>query len=316
MARGNPKKTLEKKKLLEQGFRECYYCNEPVKPKALRCPHCGKWYSSGKQILAFSLVIIIALSLVSVYYLYPTGEQGAYVPSSEVPAVLSASPIGMSVSTSSKIVVTFNRDMDRDSVQSAFITSPNVPGVFSWNDRALTFTPTSLMNEGTIYTVTVGSTAIDTTGLHLDCDMYSWQFTTAGGSAITLRSIGTGENDFWSAAVTHPSWAINDVQTKPILILTHTQGCAPCETMMGICGEVSSVYSASITYYDLTSGTDEPQATDCFAAYDPVPPNYVPLTTILTKGPNNSIIWHSWEGVVDEATLTSWVDDAITYHEQ
>ncbi len=299
---------------MDKGYIECGYCNELVKPNALKCPNCGKWYTSGKQVIAVSLVFIIAVSLVSVYYFYPAGGQGAYVPPDDVPAVLSASPTGLSVSIGSKISVTFNRDMDRNSVQSAFTVSPNIPGAFSWNGKTLTFTPTSSLAAGTIYTITVGSSAVDTTGLHLDCGMYSWQFTTAGGSAATLRSIGTGQNDFWSATTAHPSWAVTAVQARPVLILTHTEGCAPCETMIGICGDVSSDYSGQITYYDLTSGINEPQATDCFTAYDPVPPNYVPLTTVLTLGPNSQIIWHSWEGVIDEATLSSWIDDAISYH--
>jgi hypothetical protein len=86
--------------------------------------------------------------------------------------------------------------------------------------------------------------------------------------------------------------------------------------MTETCSKVSTAYSGKITYHKLVSGTNEPQATDTFKAYDPVPPNYVPLTTVLTKGPNNTVIWHSWEGVVDQATLSSWLDDAITYHNQ
>jgi hypothetical protein len=84
--------------------------------------------------------------------------------------------------------------------------------------------------------------------------------------------------------------------------------------MIVICGDVSASYGSQITYYDLTSQINEPQASDCFAAYDPVPPNYVPLSTILTMGPNNQILWHSWEGVVDRAILSSWLDDALSYH--
>ena len=315
MARPNTKRRREEKELKEKGYIQCGYCNQLVKPNALKCTHCGKWFSSGKQVLAVSLVIIIALSLVSVYYLYPGDGQGAYVPSGD-PKVLSTTPIGMSVSTGSRITVAFDREMNKTSVQSAFTISPNVPGAFSWNGNTLIFTPTSQMSEGSIHTVTIGSTAVDMAGLHLDSGIYRWQFTTAGGGASTLRSIGTGANEFWSASTSHPAWAANAVQIKPVLILTHTQGCAPCETMIGICGKVSSGYGTQITYYDLTSGVNEPDATDCFGAYDPVPPNYVPLTTILTKGPNNTIIWHSWEGVIDEATLSSWIDDAITYHNQ
>jgi len=316
MSRPNVKRRREEKEMKEKGYIPCGYCNELVKPSALKCTHCGKWYASGKQALVVSLVLIISLSLVSVYYIFPTDGQGAYVPPSNVPTVLSASPTGMSVSTGSKISVTFNRDMDQNTVQSAFTISPYVPGTFSWNGKTMTYTPNNPLSAGAYYTVTVGNTALDSTGQRLDCGIYSWRFTTAGGSAPTLRSIGTGDNDFWSASVNHPSWVLTDLQVRPVLILTHTEGCYPCQIMTETCRDISAAYSGLITYHKLISGTNEPQATDTFKAYDPVPPNYVPLTTVLTKGPNNSVIWHSWEGVVDEATLSSWLDDAITYHNQ
>ncbi len=315
MARANLKRKREEKELKDKGYVECYHCDELVKPSALKCPHCGKWYSSGKQALAVSLVLIIALSLVSVYYFYQD-SQGAYDPSSAAPTVLSANPTGLTVSTDSSIAVTFSKDMDKASVQAAFSISPSIPGSFSWSGRTMTFAPTNPLADGSVYTATVGSSAVDATGKTLDCGVYTWRFTTtAGGATIpTIRTIGTGDNNFWSISTSHPSWALSEVQSRPVLILTHTTGCAPCVTMGEICEDVSSAYSSQIKYYDLTSGVNEPQATDCFAAYDPVPPNYVPLTTILTKGPNNQILWHSWEGVIDEATLSSWIDDAITYH--
>jgi hypothetical protein len=180
MARQTSKRRRQENELKEKGYIECAYCSELVNPKALKCEHCGKWYSSGKQVITISLVLIIALCLVSVYYLYPTDGQGAYIPPDDVPTVLSASPTGLSVSTISKISVTFNRDMNKASVESAFTISPSVPGSFTWNDRTLLYTPTGSLSEGTIHTVTIGSTAVDITGLYLDCGMYSWQFTTSG----------------------------------------------------------------------------------------------------------------------------------------
>ena len=84
----------------------------------------------------------------------------------------------------------------------------------------------------------------------------------------------------------------------------------------GICESIYSRYSGNIRYFDYVSGVNS-QANDCFSAYDPDgSPNYVPLTTVLTKGPNNTIIWHSWEGVVEEPILMGWVDDAINYHSE
>ncbi len=180
----------------------------------------------------------------------------------------------------------------------------------------MTFKPSGAFAAGTSYTATIAYEAVDSYGNHLDCEIYRWYFTTEGGST-TRRDIGSGENDFWSRPVSHPSWAVSDVQFKVVLIFTHSEGCAPCITQTGICESVYSTYSSNLKYYDLLSGTDEPEATETFSAYDPNgEPHYIPQTTVLTKGPNNSIIWHSWEGVIDEPALSSWIEDAISYHDE
>ena len=313
--RSSNKKAREKKKLLEQGYKECFYCDKLVKPKALKCPHCGKWYSSGKQLIAVAVAMIIILSTVGIYTL-SGGSQNLYAPPGDIPTVLSAAPTGTTVSTSSYISASFNREMNKASVESALSIAPSVSGTSSWSGNTLRYTPSGSLTVGTYYTVTIGYGAVDTEGNHLDCEIYTWRFTTEGGTTTTTRrDIGTGENDFWPATVSHPFWVSADLLSKPVLILTHTEGCQPCVVMTGTCTELSETYSGQIIFYDLLSGTDEPQATECFAAYDTEPPNYVPLTTILTKGPNNQVIWHSWEGIVDKAVLSSWIDDALSYHE-
>ncbi|MGD9963257.1 MAG: hypothetical protein AB7S97_05090, partial [Thermoplasmata archaeon] len=103
------------------------------------------------------------------------------------------------------------------------------------------------------------------------------------------------------------------------MILAHSEGCYPCVQQTAIC---ESVYAASpeLQYFDVHSGTDEPEASEAFAAYDPNGGvHYVPLTIIVTKaidGSGNDVVaWHSWEGVVDEVTLTSWIQDAQSYHD-
>ena len=218
MAKKSQKRRRQEKELLKQGYIECYYCNELVKPRALKCSHCGKWYSTGKKIVAFMMVLIVAVSAVGAYYYLPGHE-----PNEEPPVI----------------------------------------------------EPT--------YT----------------------------------HNIGSGGNDFWNRSTIHPSWAVSAVQTRPVLIFTHSVDCAPCITQTAICESIYAKYSAYIEYFDYLSGTDEPEATDTFSAYDPNgEPHYIPLTIVVTKGPNDSIIWHSWEGVVEEPILTGWIEDAITYHNE
>ena len=69
-AKSKPEK-LSKKEKLEKGYIECFYCDKLVKPKALKCPHCGKWYASGKQLLAVMVAVILIISLFSFYVMMP-----------------------------------------------------------------------------------------------------------------------------------------------------------------------------------------------------------------------------------------------------
>ncbi len=317
MTRSKRAKGSEKEKSSDKKQVKCYYCNEMVKSSALRCPHCGKFYSSGKQAVTIIIVVLIAICLVSVYYFHPFGEQNPYLPSSQGPTVIANSPTGFSEPVDSRITVTFSRDMDRNSVQSAFAINPDVPGAFSWNGNTMSYIPTIPLEAGIRYSVTIRSTAMDSTGRHLSNGTFEWYFTTARESEAELRTIGTGAEQFWDISVTHPAWASSAALAKPVLIFTHSEESDISVLQSEIYEAVIANYISYITHYDLLSGTDEPMATNSFDAYDPDgEPHDTQLIVILTKGPDNTIIWHSWEGVVTEATLSSWVEDAITYHEQ
>lgn len=313
MARDGRTKAMEKRKMREEpGLVECYYCSKPVKSSAMRCPHCGKLYSSGKRAAAAIVASMVLAAAVLGYYMLP-GSPG-YNGASGAPMVLATSPNGDAVLTTAYITVQFDREMNRTSVEEAFSVAPTLPGTFSWGGATLTFVPAQPMAAGTMYSVIIQDFATDLSGNSLD-NGFTWHFTTAQDSASGLRSIGTGSEQFWDRTTSHPAWVAAAVQTKPLLILTHSTGCAPCDAMMAICEPLSVEYAGQFAYYNITSGTDEPEATDCFAAYDPDgEPHYVPLTTIVTKGPDGSILWHSWEGAFDEAMLVSWIDDAISYH--
>lgn len=101
------------------------------------------------------------------------------------PTVSSVSPTrGESgVARTTPVSATFDRAMDRPSVESAFSLTrtgdgATVPGSFGWNGDELTFTPAVALNGGASYTATVGTGARDTAGASLDSPE-SWQFTTA-----------------------------------------------------------------------------------------------------------------------------------------
>ncbi|MFQ5883476.1 MAG: FKBP-type peptidyl-prolyl cis-trans isomerase [Thermoplasmata archaeon] len=49
----------------EEGTADCYYCGKDVPEEAWKCPHCGKWYRDGKEMVAaISIIAILVLSLV------------------------------------------------------------------------------------------------------------------------------------------------------------------------------------------------------------------------------------------------------------
>ena len=277
-----------------------------------------------KTVIAAIVVAMVIVLAAMAYAFYPREER--YIPP---PTVVAASPTGYGASTSAQISVGFNVLMDTASVESAFVISPNVQGAFAWSRTTMTFAPTQPLPESTYFTVTIGGNARDAKGTPLDCGSYSWSFSTAE-LPTTRRDIGLGTNDFWTLypashpsvgqEVSHPDWVVSALSQGVVLIFDHSEGCYPCVQQSEIC---ESIYSShpELRYFDLLSGADEPSSTQSFEAYDPNGGvHYVPLTIVVTKATdeygNEVIAWHSWEGVVDLVTLTSWIQDAQSFYDE
>lgn len=325
MAKRRTKGQQEKIRLRSEGYTECGGCGKMLKPGTRRCADCGALtWSTKRALTAATVIVIMVVAAVAVYTFYPRQEQ--YVPP---PTVLTASPTGYGAQTSASIVVTFNRAMDAASVESSFAISPSVQGIFTWSSYMMTFRPTDAFPDESYFTATIGSGARDATGAPLDCGSYTWSFSTADPPTVR-RDIGTGAGDFWTVYpdthplsggdVAHPDWVISALEQGVVLILDHSEGCYPCIQQTQIC---ESVYAShpELQYFDLLSGTDEPAASQAFAAYDPNGgAHYVPLTIVVTKAQddlgNTVVAWHSWEGVVDLVTLTSWIQDAQSYYDE
>jgi N-acetylmuramoyl-L-alanine amidase len=83
-------------------------------------------------------------------------------PNFSPPLVNSYSPAeAENVRLDSDIILEFSVKMDRNSVEQSFSISPNVIGSFSWesNDRKLIFSPSTFLQGGTIYNISVNSFA-------------------------------------------------------------------------------------------------------------------------------------------------------------
>ncbi|GEM_PF-1190111 len=324
MAKRRTKTQQEKIQLASAGYTECHNCMKMLRPGTRRCPSCGALtVSTRKAMAAIAVIVTLVIAGTAVYSFYPREEP--YLPP---PTVITASPVGYSASTSATITASFNRAMDVASVESAFTVSPSVQGTFSWSGYTMTFNPAQDLPDDAYYTVTIGDAARDAAGAPLDCGSYTWSFSTADLPTVR-RDIGTGTGDFWTVyptthpssgqPVAHPDWVITALEQGVVMILDHSEGCYPCVQQTGICESVYASYP-ELQYFDTLSGTDEPDASEAFAAYDPSGDiHYVPLTIIVTKAVdsfgNEVVAWHSWEGVVDVVTLTSWVQDAQSYYD-
>jgi cyclophilin family peptidyl-prolyl cis-trans isomerase len=44
---------------------ECFYCNSVIPARSMRCPSCGKLFSSAKKIIAFAVVLVVVAAALS-----------------------------------------------------------------------------------------------------------------------------------------------------------------------------------------------------------------------------------------------------------
>jgi hypothetical protein len=142
------------------------------------------------------------------------------------------------------------------------------------------------------------------------------------------QGLGTAEADWWTVQpemspssgldVVHPAWVTDLLDDGPLIILTHSQGCAPCIEQGNDVKAVMDVHGTRITYLDLLTGGSDQRANDTFDAYDANgDPHYIPLTIVLTKAmtpDGTKIVWHATEGATGAQWIESYVKDAIYYH--
>jgi hypothetical protein len=85
------------------------------------------------------------------------------------PRLLDATPRDGStdVFVNSPVVLAFNKEMDRPSVEAAFSIEPPVAGTFTWEGTVARFTVDGFFAEATTYTYGLDTTARDVDGIHL-----------------------------------------------------------------------------------------------------------------------------------------------------
>jgi parallel beta-helix repeat protein len=96
----------------------------------------------------------------------------------ELPRIIQYFPQGDFVNTDTVILIIFNRDMNKTSVQEAFSIDHDINGTFSWiNDKKFAFEPDSKLPELTTYEITIDYLAQDLIGNIIGED-FSWSFRT------------------------------------------------------------------------------------------------------------------------------------------
>lgn len=141
---------------------------------------------------------------------------------------------------------------------------------------------------------------------------------------------GSGEDDWWivypdghpnwGTYPDHPDWVMERLGRGPILILDHSDNCIPCIKQREDVDSIMVYFRDDIQSIDLLTGEDE-RADEAFGVYDPNgPPNYIPLTVLITLvrdvDGGVKIGWHAVEGATGEEWLSEHVKDAIFYHRE
>ncbi len=179
---------------------------------------------------------------------------------------------------------------------------------------------TLIVSSGIYFLITSDSGGVDTT---VEKPTEGWL------SAYSPKeSPGSSDDNWWTSypdqnpniggVVNHPSWIEEKLKDGPILVFAHSDDCVPCiqqeETVKGIMKN----YGNDIHLFDYLSGRDA-RASEVFKTYDANgPPNYIPLTVIITivedRFGNERIGWHGTEGATGGEWLADYVKDAIYYH--
>lgn len=142
-----------------------------------------------------------------------------------------------------------------------------------------------------------------------------------GGAGPDSQGWWIGYPDHHSRAgspVDHPSWALEPLEEKPVLILVHTANCPACKRQEAGVKKVLRDLGDGVVYVDVMADSDHQKAWDGLVIYDPTGnPRLVPLTVYLTlvPGPEGAqVAWQSAVGYQGEGWIRSRLDDAIRLH--
>jgi hypothetical protein len=151
----------------------------------------------------------------------------------------------------------------------------------------------------------------------------------AFGDGGPLRVVGSGPENWWieypyqhlnaGSAVGHPSWALDALKERPVIMLIHKNGCHTCARQEAEIRKILGGLGDDVTYADVLFENDWEKGWKALEVYDPGgDPALVPVTVFLTLAPapdgNATIAWHSVVGYRSEGWIISYLNDAIALH--
>jgi hypothetical protein len=151
----------------------------------------------------------------------------------------------------------------------------------------------------------------------------------ASGVGGPSHAVGSGPDNWWieyphqhlnaGSAVDHPSWALDALKEKPVIMLVHQNGCHACALQEVEIGKVLEGLGGDAAYIDILVNDDLEKGWTALKVYDPSgEPKFVPLTVFLTLAPgpdgNVTVAWHSVVDHKDEGWIRSYLNDAIALY--
>ena len=142
--------------------------------------------------------------------------------------------------------------------------------------------------------------------------------------------VGSGNDDWWTTYpdqssgadedVNHPSWVMDALQEKPVLIYVH-KSCDYCAPQTNAVQNITGEFGNEIVFFEISAEGNDSRAEEALQAYDPNGGTmYVPLTAIVSLGSNSDgevvPVWHSSEEITGDAWIENYVEDALTQYDE
>ena len=204
------------------------------------------------------------------------------------------------VAPATAIRVTFDQDMDRESVANAFGLSPSVSGAASWDGRTFVFTPHGDLRPGATYVASVSTAARNSAFRNLEQPV-TFQFTVAEGVTAAAKEL--------AVTVVQPADGTSEVAVDSDILVQFSRPMVPLTTLDDLDNSPPFTVEPSVTgvgkWLNTAIYTFRPEALDPATHYHVT----VPQSTADVDG-NTLSADYTWTfTTVLPAVVTTWPRD-------